>query len=127
NLGLAPINLAFKVMIEVGKQLFEALGFVNTGILDITGNIGDMIAKFRDWYEEHSIINRAVEITASLIVGLIRGISDFIKILYQLAPVQMTITAVTKSLDLMGQILDIYFIQGAKAVHNLIENLLKLD
>lgn len=127
NLGLAPINLAFKVMIEVGRQLFEALGFVNTGILDITGNIGDMIAKFRDWYEEHSIINRAVEITASLIVGLIRGISDFIKTLYQLAPVQMTITAVTKSLDLMGQILDIYFIQGAKAVHNLIENLLKLD
>ena len=127
NLGLAPINLAFKVMIEVGRQLFEALGFVNTGILDITGNIGDMIAKFRDWYEEHSIINRAVEITASLIVGLIRNISYFVKALYQLAPVQMTITAVTKSLDLMGQILDIYFIQGAKAIHNLIENLLKLD
>ena len=124
---LAPLNLGFKILVEVGKQLLEALGFVNTGILDITGNIGSVIASFRDWYEEHSILNRAVEITASLIVGLIRNIADFVKTLYQLAPVQMSIKAVTNSLDLMGQIIDIYFIQGAKAVHNLVENLMKMD
>lgn len=124
---LAPLNLGFKILVEVGKQLFEALGFVNTGILDVTGNVGALIASFRDWYEEHSLINRAVELTASVIVGLIRNIAEFIKTLYKLPPVQMSIEAVTKALDLMGQIIDIYFIQGAKAVHNLVENLMKLD
>lgn len=124
---LAPLNLGFKILVEVGRQLLEAMGFVNTSILDVTGSVGSLIASFRDWYEQHSIINRVVEITANLIVGLIRNFANFIKTLYELPPVQASIVAVTKTVELLGKAIDIYFLQGAEVLHNFIENLLKMD
>ena len=80
-------KISFQIASKFVSALFNALGLVNTNILDVTGNIGNAIAKFRDWYEEHSLVNKAIEITVSLLVSLVTSIIRFGKSIIEIPQV----------------------------------------
>ena len=82
------LKLAFKVVTKVVSELWKALGFANANILEITATVGDAIVAFRNWYEEHSLINKAIEITVPLVVKLIEKIVDLVKEIGKLPQVQ---------------------------------------
>lgn len=81
-------KLGLTVVSKVLSTLWTTLGFANTGILEITATIGDAVVAVRDWFEEHSLINKAIEITVPLIVKLVEKLAEFVKELGKLPQVQ---------------------------------------
>ena len=81
-------KLGLTVISKVLSTLWTTLGFANTGILEITATIGDAVVAVRDWFEEHSLINKAIEITVPLIVKLVEKLAEFVKELGKLPQVQ---------------------------------------
>lgn len=81
-------KLGLTVVSKVLSTLWTTLGFANTGILEITATIGDAAVAVRDWFEEHSLINKAIEITVPLIVKLVEKLAEFVKELGKLPQVQ---------------------------------------
>lgn len=89
----------FKLGMNILKEFFKVLGLVDVDILSITASVGDAIVAFRDWYEEHSLINKAIEFTVPLIVKLVKAIADFVKSIADLPQVQDAIEGIKKGFE----------------------------
>ena len=99
-------KLGLTVVGKVLSTLWASLGFANTGILEITATIGDVIVAIRDWFEEHSLINKAIEITVPLIVKLVEKLGEFIKDLGKLPQVQNGIEKIKDVFKSLEEVID---------------------
>ena len=99
-------KIAFSVASKIVSTLWETLGFGTANILEITATVGDAIVAFRNWFEEHSLINKAIEITVPLIVELVKGIADFVKSLGDIPAVQKVLTGIADGFVAIGDAID---------------------
>ena len=82
------IGGGFKTAFKIISKVLEAF---NIDILDITASIGDVIVKFRDWIQEHSLIAKVFNKTVDIIVKVISAISKWFKEFSKFPAVQNTI------------------------------------
>lgn len=99
-------RLAFQAASTVVSTLFNALGLVNTNLLEVTARVGRAVASFRDWYEEHSLVNKAIEITVTLLVELIKSIIEFGKSVADLPQVSSAIDKLASGFSKIGEAID---------------------
>lgn len=99
-------KLGLTVVGKVLSTLWTTLGFANTGILEITATIGDVAVAIRDWFEEHSLINKAIEITVPLIVKLVEKLGEFVKDLGKLPQVQNGIEKIKDVFKSLEEVID---------------------
>ena len=79
---------AFKIAFKIVQEVFKALGYVEVDILSITGAVGNAIATFRDWLEEHNLLFIAIEKIVPLLVSFVSAIVKLGKALYNIPIVQ---------------------------------------
>ena len=82
------LGSGFKIAYKIISKVLEAF---NIDILDITASIGDVIVKFRDWIQEHSLIAKVFNKTVDIIVKVISAISKWFKEFSKFPAVQNTI------------------------------------
>ena len=82
------IGGGFKTAFKIISKVLEAF---DIDILDITASIGDVIVKFRDWIQEHSLIAKVFNKTVDIIVKVISAISKWFKEFSKFPAVQNTI------------------------------------
>ena len=85
----------FKIGFQIIQEFLKALGFVDVDILSITANIGDSIAAFRDWLEEHNLISKVISKVVPLLVKMGQAIFRLVKQLWELPAVQEFVGKVT--------------------------------
>lgn len=116
-------RIAFTVAGKVLTTLLDALGFANVGILDITATIGDFLVKVRDWLEENSLLNKAIEVTVPLIVNLFKAVYNLVKALWEMPVVQGAVNSFLESLQNLASLADKFFGPAVKMVENFINKL----
>ena len=79
----------FKAAFEILGEIF---GSVNTDILGVTGNVGDVIVAFRDWLKENEIITKGFD-------KLVRGAKTVIDTIKKWIAVFKGIPSVRKAVD----------------------------
>ena len=79
----------FKAAFEILGEIF---GSVNTDILGVTGNVGDVIVAFRDWLKENEIITKGFD-------KLVRGAKTVINTIKKWIAAFKGIPSVRKSID----------------------------
>ena len=79
----------FKASFEILGEIF---GSVNTDILGVTGNVGDVIVAFRDWLKENEIITKGFD-------KLVRGAKTVINTIKKWIAAFKGIPSVRKAID----------------------------
>lgn len=81
------LKIAFKVLSKI-------LGAFDTNVLDLTGNIGDAIVKFRDWLFENNKIVKAFDKIIDKIPAAIKVVKEWIDVFLELPIVQKAIDGI---------------------------------
>lgn len=100
---------AFKVAFKVIQEVAKAFGYLDfggllDGVLSVTAAIGDVIASFRDWLEEHNLIYRAIEILVPMVINFGRAIEEMVRWFLQLPAVQFTIERISRAFEVFGEL-----------------------
>ena len=91
------LKIAFKVLSKI-------LGAFDMNVLDLTGNIGDAIVKFRDWLFENNKIVKAFDKIIDKIPGAIKVVKEWINAFLELPIVQKAIEGVKDGLSSFKEI-----------------------
>ena len=86
------LKIAFKVLSKI-------LGAFDMNVLDLTGNIGDAIAKFRDWLFENNKIVKVFDKIIDKIPAAIKVVKEWIDAFLELPIVQKAIDGVKDDLS----------------------------
>ena len=81
------LKIAFKVLSKI-------LGAFDTNVLDLTGNIGDAIVKFRDWLFENNKIVKVFDKIIDKIPAAIKVVKEWIDAFLELPIVQKAIDGI---------------------------------
>ena len=85
----------FKIGVQIIKEFFKALGYVDIPILDITANIGDAIVAFNNWIQEHNLITKAISKVVPFLVKMGTAIVNLVKQAWNLPIVQEYVGKIT--------------------------------
>lgn len=113
----------FKIATTILKELWKALGFVNLSILDVTATIGDCIVAFRDWIEEHSLINKLIKVAVPAVVNFAKALFNLAKSAYKLPIVQNSIANFATIIKNIGISFDKYFGNAIKIIGDFISKI----
>ena len=91
------LKIAFKVLSKI-------LGAFDTNVLDLTGNIGDAIAKFRDWLFENNKIVKVFDKIIDKIPAAIKVVQEWIDAFLELPIVQKAIDGIKDGFDKFKEI-----------------------
>ena len=91
------LKIAFKVLSKI-------LGAFDTNVLDLTGNIGDAIVKFRDWLFENNKIVKAFDKIIDKIPAAIKVVKEWIDAFLELPIVQKAIDGIKDGFDKFKEI-----------------------
>lgn len=91
------LKIAFKVLSKI-------LGAFDTNVLDLTGNIGDVIVKFRDWLFENNKIVKAFDKIIDKIPAAIKVVKEWIDAFLELPIVQKAIDGIKDGFDKFKEI-----------------------
>ena len=86
------LKIAFKILSKV-------LSAFDLNVLELTGNIGDALVKFRDWLFENNALAKSINGLIEKIPGVITAIKGWIKAFLALPGVQKIIEKVSGSLE----------------------------
>lgn len=120
-------KIAFSVVSKILTELWKALGFANANILEITASIGDAIVAVRDWIQEHSLLNKVIEVAVPLLVNMVKAVVDFVKAVYDLPAVQNGLAKTAEAFTIIGKAIDKYFTGGIKQITEFIDRLKEMD
>ena len=95
---------ALKFGLEIVKSLFSALNISGDAILECTANVGDAIVAFRDWFEEHNIVTKAIHKLVPAIVDVVKKVADMIKAFLKLPEVKKAIAGIKEAVSDMAGI-----------------------
>ena len=71
-----------KVLFNLSREIFNALGLENVKILDITASIGDSLVAFKDWVFAHDLATNAFKTLAPHIVVAAKAIGNLTTEIY---------------------------------------------
>lgn len=91
------LKIAFKVLSKI-------LGAFDTNVLDLTGNIGDAIVKFRDWLFENNKIVKVFDKIINKIPAAIKVVKEWIDAFLELPIVQKAIDGIKDGFDKFKEI-----------------------
>ena len=120
NILGGAIKLGFKI-------LGILLGKADSGILDITASIGDMLTKFEQWISKNDIIVKGFEKIASAIPECLQQIKDWVSEVKQLPGVQKAITTLEGTTSKIFGSIEEYFSGGITRITEFIDRLKEMD
>ena len=91
------LKIAFKVLSKI-------LGAFDMNVLDLTGNIGDAIVKFRDWLFENNKIVKAFDKIIEKIPAAIKVVKEWIDAFLELSLVQKAIDGIKDGINKFKEI-----------------------
>ena len=121
------LRLTFQIVLKVLEELAKALGFANYGILSMTAAVGDAVVKIRDWYKEHNLLNKVIEVTVPLIVKLLGAFSALVEKILELPQVQSAIKSASDAVDNFCTGISNWFDTASKAIDDFIASVKNLD